>query len=141
VSVFQRGSPNGAIGVLASLGGPGGTGRLGSGRTRDWSGDEMESSIGVKDLRGRLGAKRPSEDCEDCRCGAADGSITLGRVGRTVINGVSGGDHAGGGDLVRTCPRGTASLGSSECRVAAGGWGSGRDLPGERLVGLMRKWT
>lgn len=43
--------------------------------------------------------------------------------------GVSGGDHAGGGDLGRGCPV-AAFIGRS---AGAGGCGSGRDLPGERL--------
>jgi len=42
--------------------------------------------------------------------------------------GVFGGDHAGGGDLDRDCP--AAFIGRSG---GAGGCGSGRDLPGERL--------
>jgi len=48
VSACQRGKTNGAIGVLFSLGGPGGTGRVGSGRTRGCAGEEAHPSSCVK---------------------------------------------------------------------------------------------
>ncbi|KAH9962443.1 hypothetical protein BC827DRAFT_1154960 [Russula dissimulans] len=115
--IIRRGdiifSPSGATGVLASLGGPGGTGRIGSGRTRGWRG------------------KEGSGDCNDVGGG---GSINLGRVGRGVGIGVSGGDHAGGGDLDRGCP--AAFIGRS---AGAGGCGSGRDLPARRSDCCDRK--
>ena len=46
MSAGQRGKPNGAIGVLFSLGGPGGTGRVGSGRTRGCAGEEPSCVTG-----------------------------------------------------------------------------------------------
>ena len=86
-------------------------------------------------MRGGLRGKEGSGDGDDV---GADGSINLGRVGRAVVGiGVSGGDHAGGGDLGRGCPA-AAFIGRS---AGAGGCGSGRDLPGERLDELKRKMT
>ncbi len=87
VSASQRGTPYGAIGVLASLGGPGGTGRIGRGRTRSWPGE-----LGVIRISGEVG---------DSLCGVASGRTKPGRVGRELGDGVPGGDHAGGGVLDR----------------------------------------
>jgi len=103
VSACQRGSPNGATGVLSSLGGPGGTGRVGSGRTRGWTGEEMVPSFRVK---GELGGNCVRGDSEASRSWGGEGSMTLGRVGRATMpavndDSVSGGDHAGGGVLGR----------------------------------------
>jgi hypothetical protein len=103
VSACQRGRPNGATGVLSSLGGPGGTGRVGSGRTRGWRGEETDPSRGTRG--GDLGdANRMRGSEGGCRSwGGEGGSITLGRVGRAGANEgpVSGGDQAGGGVLTR----------------------------------------
>lgn len=89
----------------------------------------------MKVIRGGLSAKVVWGDRE-----GAEGSITLGRVGRGGVNGISGGDHAGGGDLGRGCSA-SAVLGSDDRSVGAGagGCGRGRDLPGEELDGL--KWN
>jgi hypothetical protein len=107
VSACQRGRPNGATGVLSSLGGPGGTGRVGSGRTRGWTGEETDRSRGTRG--GDLGDANMTRGGSEGGCrswGSAGGSITLGRVGRAAAGGtnkgpVSGGDHAGGGVLTR----------------------------------------
>jgi len=134
-SACQRGTTNGAIGVLSSLGGPG-TGRIGSGRTRSWPGDETDPS---RCVRGERGLTRTSGEPGDSHCGGgASGKIKPGRVGRTVGGGVSGGDHAGGGDLGRGWPASTALYGTSGCSVGAGGWGRGRDLPRGKPDGLKR---
>lgn len=110
-SACQRGTRYGAIGVLSSLGGPGGTGRIGSGRTRSWPGDETDPSGAVRCARGELGVTRTSGEPEESRCGrgGATGRIKPGNVGRTLIGDVSGGDHAGGGDLGRGSPSWAAS--------------------------------
>jgi len=90
--------------VLSSLGGPGGTGRVGSGRTRGWTSEEADpSSCAGVDLGDVNGTRGDSE--EDCR---SWGSATLGRVGRAAAAAAtnegagSGGDHAGGGVLGRS---------------------------------------
>lgn len=101
-SASQRGTPNGATGVLVSLGGPGGTGRIGSRRTRSWPGDEAEPSSPVRCVRGELGVIRTSgEGVGESLCGGASGTIKAGRTGRELGEGVPGGDHAGGGVLGR----------------------------------------
>lgn len=101
VSASQRGTPNGAIGVLASLGGPGGTGRIGSGRTRSCPGDEIDPSNAVRCVLGEPGVIRTSGEVGDSLCGGVDGTIKAGRIGRELGDGVPGGDHAGGGVLGR----------------------------------------
>lgn len=104
LSASQRGTPNGAIGVLASLGGPGGTGRIGSGRTRSCPGDEFDPSSTVRCVLGELGTIRTSGEVGDSLCGDPGGRIKLGRFGgerSTGVDGVPGGDHAGGGVLGR----------------------------------------
>ncbi len=101
VSASQRGTPYGAIGVLASLGGPGGTGRIGRGRTRSWPGDEIDPSGTVRCVLGELGVIRISGEVGDSLCGVASGRTKPGRVGRELGDGVPGGDHAGGGVLDR----------------------------------------
>jgi hypothetical protein len=100
-SASQRGTPNVAIGVLASLGGPGGTGRIGSGRTRSWPGDKMDPSGAVRCVLGELGVIRTSGEVGDSLRGDASGTIKGGRAGRERGDGVPGGDHAGGGVLGR----------------------------------------
>lgn len=103
VSASQRGTLNGAIGVLASLGGPGGTGRIGSGRTRSCPGDEIDPSCTVvRCVLGELGIIRTSGEVGDSLCGdPGGGRIKPGRFGGELSDGVSGGDHAGGGVLGR----------------------------------------
>ena len=101
VSTSQRGALYGAIGVLASLGGPGGAGRIGRGRTRSWPGDEIDPSSTVRCVLGELGVIRTSGEVGDSLCGGASGTIKPGRIGRELGDGVPGGDHAGGGVLGR----------------------------------------
>jgi hypothetical protein len=101
VSASQRGTPNGAIGVLASLGGPGGTGRIGSGRTRSWPGDRIDPSSAERCVLGEHGVIRTSGELEDSLCSGAGGRTKPGNVGREVGDGAPGGDHAGGGVLGR----------------------------------------
>jgi len=93
-SVSHRTCLNGATGVSPSLGGPGGSGRIGRGRTRsDAGGDAVtDPSIAREYTRGD-GANPGLRDLEDGRCGGVGGSIiTLGRCGRAV-DGVGGGDR------------------------------------------------
>ena len=97
-----------AIGVLSSLGGPGGTGRIGSGRTLSWPGDETDPSS-TECVRGEFGVTRTSGEPDVSRRGGATGIIRSGNVGRTLVDGVRGGDHAGGGDLGRDWPASTGS--------------------------------
>src|ERR1700722_4903281 len=80
-SVCQRGARNGAIGVLSSLGGPGGTGRIGSGRTLSWPDETDPSNTVVRCVRGEFGDTRTSGEPEDSRCGGARGRIKSGNVG------------------------------------------------------------
>ena len=109
-SVCQCGARKGAIGVLSSLGGPGGTGRIGSGRTLSWPGDETDpSSAVVRCVRGEFGVTRTSGEPEGSRRGGASGRISSGSVGRTTGDGVTGGDQAGGGDLGRDWRASTTS--------------------------------
>jgi hypothetical protein len=100
-STSQRGTPNGAIGVVDSLGGPGGTGRIGSRRTRSWPGDEIDPSSTVRRVLGELGVIRTSGEVGDSLCGNASGRIKAGRIGRELGDDVPGGDHAGGGVIGR----------------------------------------
>ena len=104
-STSQRGTPKGAIGVLASLGGPGGAGRIGSGRTRSWPGDEIDPSSTGRRVLGELGVTRTSGEVGDSLCRGASGRIRAGRIGRELElgDGVPGGDHAGGGVLGLDC--------------------------------------
>ena len=145
--------------MFTSLGGPGGAGRIGSRRTRDGSNEELDPlrnplRNGV-DVCGGAGVNRTSGAAADCRCWGVGGITSLGRIGRAGAGGVGagpegvpGGDHAGGGDLGRRCPGASAGLGSGnrpEVEIGGGGWGnlggwgSGRDLPDERLERLIRK--
>lgn len=156
-SVFHRIFPNGAMGVSPSLGGPGGGGRNGRGRTRSGARYDAvpDPSNGGVYTRGD-GANRGVGDAEDGRCGSVGGSITLGRCGRAdddVGGGdrrdtgvVCRGDHAGGGDLGRCggAVEGRGSRERSEVSIGGGGcdfgiFGRGRDLPKELEVGLIRK--
>jgi hypothetical protein len=61
----HRARPTGATGVLDSLGGPGGTGRTGSGRTRGASSDEMGLSGDGPYARGDAGVSRASDGATD----------------------------------------------------------------------------
>jgi hypothetical protein len=151
-SVIHRTCPNGATGVSPSLGGPGGGGRIGRGRTRSDAVRRAvtDSSIGCVCARGD--GARGLRNIEDGRCGGVGGSITLGRCGRAVggVGGgdrrdtgmVCGGDHAGGGDLGRGggavegtgCPeRPEVVIGGGDCDF--GTFGRGRDLPKGLEVG------
>lgn len=122
VSASQRGTLNGAIGVLASLGGPGGTGRIGSGRTRSWPGEEIDpSSTAVRCVPGVLGVIRTSGEVGDSLCGGASGRTKPGRIGRELGDGVPGGDHAGGGVLGRGSLASVASYETDGRSVGAGG--------------------
>lgn len=154
-SLFHRNLPNGAMGVSPSLGGPGGGGRIGSGRIRGGAGGDAvtDPSIGGVYTRGD-GANRGLGDVENRRCGGVGGRITLGRCGRagdgvgggdrTDTGGVCGGDHAGGGDLglCGGAAGGRGKRGRSEVAIGGGGcdfgiFGRGRDLPKELEVGLI----
>jgi hypothetical protein len=121
VSASQRGTLNGAIGVLASLGGPGGTGRIGSGRTRSWPGDEIDPSSTVRCVLGELGVIRTSGELGDPLCGGASGRIKPGRIRRELGDGVPGGDHAGGGVLGRGWLASVALYGTGGRSVGPGG--------------------
>jgi len=139
-SASQRGTPNDAIGVLASLGGPGGAGRIGSGRTRSWPDDEIDpSSAAARRALGELGVViRTSGEVvavgdSVCVCGGGGRRSKPGRAGRELGDGVPGGDHAGGGVLGRAwwwgccccCWLGSGSLillyGTGGRSVGAGG--------------------
>lgn len=142
----HRNFPNGAMGVSPSLGGPGGGGRTGRGRTR--SGAACDPSIGGVYKRGG-GANRGVGDAEDGRCGSVGGRITLGRCGRACDDAGGGdrpdtgvvcrGDHAGGGDRGR-CGGRVEGRGCRGLAIDGGGcdfgiFGRGRDLPKELDVG------
>jgi hypothetical protein len=124
--------------VLSSLGGPGGTGLIGRGRTRGGSNnDEVGLSVTV-DTRGDADVNRTSCVDEKCRCWGGGGGTSLGSVGRGGAGAcVPGGDHAGGGVLGRMWPvievEPEVELGSGGWG-SLGGWGSGRDLPDGRLT-------
>lgn len=152
-SVHHRNFPNGAMGVSPSLGGPGGGGRIGRGRTRSGAGGDAVTDPLIGGVyAGDGGAKCGLGDAEDDRCGSVGGSITLGRCGRAVdgVRGgdrantgvVCGGDHAGGGDLGRCggAAEGRGSWKRPEVATDGGGcdfgiFGRGRDLPKELEVG------
>jgi hypothetical protein len=148
-SVIHRTCPNGATGVSPSLGGPGGGGRIGRGRTRSDAGRDAVTDLSIGSAYARGDGARGLRNVEDGRCGGGGGSITLGRCGRAV-DGVgggdrrdtgmdSGGDHAGGGDLGR-CGGAVEGRGSREVAIGGGDcdfgiFGRGRDLPKEIEVG------
>lgn len=121
VSASQRGNPNGAIGVLSSLGGPGGTGRIGRGRTRCWPGDEIDPSSTVRRLLGEPGVIRTSGEAGDSLGVGETGRTNPGRIGRELGDGVPGGDHAGGGVLGRGSVASVALYGTNGRSVSAGG--------------------
>jgi hypothetical protein len=134
---------------LSSLGGPGRTGRIGSGRTRGVSSIDVGLSRDGADARGNGAVNRTSGVATDCCCWGGGWGTSLGGIGRAGGT-VPGGDHAGGGDLGRRDPGASAGLGSGYRPAVGfggggrgniiGGWGSGRDLPDGRLENLIRKW-